>query len=555
MRPGYTSANSKDSALPWWSHAVIYQIWPRSFSDSDGDGIGDLGGIIGRLDYLNDGDGGGLGVDAIWLSPIFLSPLADFGYDVSGYTDIDPTYGTLDEFDRLVTEAHARGMRVILDWVPNHTSDQHPWFIESRSDLTSAKRDWYVWRDPDVHGLPPNNWASAFRSAGPAWTFDEHTGQYYLHSYASNQPDLNWDNLEVQDAMLDTLRFWFERDVDGFRIDVVHRLGKDPILGDNDHLGFEAEPTGPGRHDADWYTVHDRVRRIRSVADEYRDRLLVGEVYVLDQPRLIDYVSGGDQLHLAHNFVFLNQEWSAGSFGKTVIEFEAVAGPEVTPAWCLNNHDHQRIRSRFDDDGWGAARAGAAALFLLGLRGTVFLYQGEELGLPDTDLPESCVVDIDGRDGARTPIPWEPPSVAGSGAGFTSGHPWMPIGSTAEELNAASLTGKDGSMLELYRELIRIRRETPALRDGSFAPIGIFGDVFAFERRLSPSAVVVIVNFAAVTAPMVPMPGDVAEYRLLATSAPGEPAPCDPLEPLEARWIQRISAISTELLANARSSD
>ena len=529
------------SAGPWWNGAVVYQIWPRRFCDSDGDGVGDLQGIISRLDYLNDGRGGGLGVDAIWLSPIFLSPLNDFGYDVSGYTEIDPTFGTLDTFDELVAEAHARGIRVVLDWVPNHTSDQHPWFVESRADITNMKRDWYIWGDPGEPGTPPNNWVSAFPATGPAWTFDDHTGQYYLHSYTSSQPDLNWDNPKVRDAMLDTMRFWFDRDVDGFRIDVVHRLGKDPTLRDNDASGVEAEPTGPGRHDADWHTVHDRIRLIRSVADEYEDRLLVGEVYILHQPRIVDYVSGGDQLHLAHNFVFLNQPWSARSFGEVTAEFEAVAGRDVEPAWCLNNHDHRRIRSRLDEDGDGYTRARAAALLLLGLRGTIFLYQGEELGLPDTDVAVSLIVDVDGRDGARTPIPWEPPSVAGPGAGFTSGTPWLPVGATAETINVASLTDKDGSILELYRRLVRIRSAIPALRGGSFHIVRSVDDVFAYERRESCSAVTIAVNFSTVRQPMVRPLKNATEYRLLATSVPGEPTPFAALRPLEARWIQRIS--------------
>jgi len=531
----------KEPVSPWWTGGVVYQIWPRSFCDSDGDGVGDLRGIIGRLDYLNDGRGGGLGVDAIWLSPIFLSPLKDFGYDVSGYTEIDPTFGTLDTFDELVGEAHARGMHVVLDWVPNHTSDQHPWFLESRADVTNVKRDWYTWRDPREPGMPPNNWVSAFPSAGPAWTFDDHTGQYYLHSYTSSQPDLNWDNPKVRDAMLDTMRFWFDRDVDGFRIDVVHRLGKDPTLGDNDASGVEAEPTGPGRHDADWPTVHDRIRAIRSVADEYEDRLLVGEVYILDQTRMVEYVIGGDQLHLAHNFVFLNQPWSAHSFGKVMSEFEAVASPDIEPAWCLNNHDHPRVRSRFDEDGNGYARARAAALFLLGLRGTIFLYQGEELGLPNTEVDASLIVDVDGRDGARTPIPWEPPSLAGPGAGFTSGTPWLPVGSTAETVNVLSLADKDGSILEMYKKLVRVRTAIPALRDGSFDMIGTFGDVFVYERRQACSVVTVVVNFSTVSQPIVHLLKDPAEYRLLVTSVSGEPAPLATLEPLEARWIQRIS--------------
>ena len=480
--------DSEGNRDPWWRGAVIYQIWPRSFSDSDGDGVGDLAGIISRLDYLNDGAGGGLGVDAIWLSPIFLSPLADFGYDVSGYTEIDPAYGDLKVFDRLITEAHARNLRVLLDWVPNHTSDQHPWFVEARSSSANAMRDWYVWGDPAPDGGPPNNWISAFPATGSAWSLDPESNQYYLHSYTANQPDLNWDNPDVQRAMLETLRFWFERGVDGFRIDVVHRLGKDPSLSDNDDGVSDPEPTSRGRHDADWPSVHERIRLVRSVAEEFDlQRLLVGEVYILDQSRLAEYLSGGDQLHLAHNFVFLNQRWDGELIASTVAEFESLVGPTVEPAWCLNNHDHSRTRSRLDGDGNGYHRARAAILLLLGLRGTVFLYQGEELGLPDTDLPPSLVVDVDGRDGARTPIPWAPPSEAGPGAGFTEGNPWLPIGSTAEVLNAKTLAGDPDSMLELYRTLIRTRKATPALRQGSCTVRGMMGNFVRTPRTFVSS--------------------------------------------------------------------
>lgn len=545
MRPEFDEAAPKGSTESWWDGAVIYQIWPRSFYDSNGDGIGDLEGIIDRLDYLNDGRHGGLGVDGIWLSPFFLSPLADFGYDISGYTEIDPTFGTLDIFDKLVAEAHARNIRVVLDWVPNHTSDQHPWFVESRRSRTNDKRDWYVWRDPDAHGAPPNNWMSAFPSAGSAWTLDSSTGQYYLHSYSVNQPDLNWDNVDVQVAMLDTLRFWFDRGVDGFRIDVVHRLGKDPDLGDNDARGLDPEPTGPGRHDADWSTVHDRIRSIRAVADEYDDRLLVGEVYVRDQSRIVEYISGSDQLHLAHNFVFLNLPWSAQKFGETIAEFEALAGPGVVPAWCLNNHDHQRVRSRFDEDGRGDARARALAVLLFGLRGTIFIYQGEELGLPDSDVPLSLIADIDGRDGVRTPIPWRAPSVAGQGAGFTSGQAWLPVGSSAETLNVASLTGLDESILELYRRLIRIRCTVPAVRGGSYRSLACTPEVLAFERSTSNSTLAVIVNFSVRRQPMIPSLADPSAYRIVASSVAGDPGPFGSLAPLEARWLERNSTHST----------
>src|SRR5215211_281599 len=297
----------------WWREAVVYQIYPRSFADASGDGVGDLDGLRARLGHLQ-----WLGVDAVWLSPIYRSPMADFGYDVAGYTDVDPVFGTLADFDRLVAAAHARDIKVVVDWVPNHTSDQHPWFADSRSGRDSARRDWYVWRDPAPGGGPPNNWTSSFRVSGPAWTFDDATGQYYLHSFLPQQPDLNWENPEVEAAMHDVLRFWLRRGVDGFRMDVIQKLAKDPELGDN-------EPNL--RHDEDWPPIHERLRRIRAVVDEFDDRMMAGEVYLLDLSRLVTYVSSGDELDLAHNFVFLHQPWDAEEIRATVEEFAALAGP------------------------------------------------------------------------------------------------------------------------------------------------------------------------------------------------------------------------------------
>jgi alpha-glucosidase len=519
----------------WWRGGVIYQIWPRSFSDGDGDGIGDLRGVLEHLDYLNDGQGGGLGVDGIWLSPIFRSPLVDFGYDIESYTELDPTFGTLAELDELIAACHRRGMRVLLDLVPNHTSDRHPWFLESRSSRESPKRDWYRWRDPAPDGGPPNNWPSAFPAVGPAWTHDPATGQYFHHAYSASQPDLNWDNPEVQEAMLDVIRFWFDRGVDGFRVDVAHRLGKDPEYGDNPSEALEPEPTGPGRHDADWPTTLGYLGRMRTVADSYEGKLLVGEVYVLDQSRVISYLIEGDGLHLAHNFVFLGQPWSSTDFANCVGEFEDGCGPDVEPAWCLNNHDHSRVRSRFDLDGKGLERARAAAVMLMGLRGTVFIYQGEELGLPDSAIDADAVVDLDGRDPMRTPIPWQPPSVAGAGAGFTTGTPWLPVGASAEEVNVAVADRQPDSTLNLYRALIRARKGSRALREGRYRLLLCDKRVYVYERRLGDDVVIVAVNFSTDT---VDLPIDHPETRsILVTSnkcASGSP---DRLDPLEARWI------------------
>ena len=537
------------SSKPWWKGAVIYQIWPRSFADGNGDGVGDLAGIIGRLDYLNDGRGGGLGVDGIWLSPIFVSPLADFGYDISDYTALDPAFGSLEELDRLIAECHRRDIRLLLDLVPNHTSDQHPWFIESRRSKDGPKRDWYRWRDPAPDGGPPNDWRSAFPAVGPAWTLDQGTMQYYHHSYTVSQPDLNWDNPQVRQAMAEVVRFWLDRGVDGFRIDVAHRLGKDPMYRDNP-IGTDAlEPTGAGRHDADWPTGLDYLREIRRVADEYEDRLLVGEVYILDQSRIIQYLSDCDGLHLAHNFVFLGQPWSAPELAATIRSFEDECGPAVEPAWCLNNHDHSRVRSRFDHDGRGDQRAQSAAMLLLGLRGTVFIYQGEELGLPDSEIPPDSVVDVDGRDPVRTPIPWAPPSAAGPGAGFTEGAPWLPLGPTAEEINVAGQLDDEHSMLALYRRLIRARKTSTALREGSYRELYSDDRVLVFERRSTDDLVMVAVNFSTDEVPF-PLHRDTDGNEILLSTHPTAKLDAEStLRPLESRWLHVVPQKTTESLA------
>ncbi len=432
---------------PWWKSAVVYQVYPRSFADADGDGVGDLGGVVRRLGHLAR-----LGVDAVWLSPFYPSPMVDFGYDVSDYTDVDPVFGDLATFDTLVGEAHALGIRVVIDWVPNHSSDQHPWFMASRSGRDDPHRDWYIWRDGRPGGLPPNDWESTF--GGPAWTLDPATGQWYLHSFAVEQPDLNWANPAVAEAMLDTLRFWLDRGVDGFRIDVVQDLGKQPDA-----------PAGVAEwpRDQDWTEGHAVMRRVRAVLDEYDDRMAVGEVYVLDQRRLVRFLTSGEELHLAHNFVFLRCPWDAARFHDVIDEFMREATGAAWPTWCLENHDHARVASRWDDGGHGPARARAAALLLLALRGTAFLFQGQELGLPDVHIPEDRIVDLDGRDPERSPIPWERPSVAGPGAGFTTGEPWLPITGDAERLAVAAQRVDPRSDLALWRRLIAMRRSRPAL--------------------------------------------------------------------------------------------
>ncbi len=473
---------------PWWQGATIYQIYPRSFADSDGDGVGDLAGITSRLDYLN-----ALGVDAIWLSPFFPSPMADFGYDVADYTGVDPRFGTLGDFDRLLGEAHARGIRVVIDWVPNHCSDQHPWFIESRRGRDSPKRDWYVWRDPAPGGGPPNGWVSNFRAVGPAWTYDEASGQYYLHSFLPEQPELNWDNPEVRAAMADTLRFWLDRGVDGFRIDVVFKLAKDPALGEN-------EPDR--RHDQDWQpTIHERLRELRRVADEYDDRMLVGEVYLDDLPRVAAYINSGEELHLAHNFVFVRLPWRAEAFRESIEEFMRLSTAVAWPTWLLENHDHGRVPSRYADGPDPNERRGRVALMLvLALRGTAFVFQGEELGLPDAEVPADRIVDVDGRDPERAPIPWRRPSEVGPGAGFTTGEPWLPLVADAESLCVEAQEEDPDSALTFTQRLVAFHRDSDTLQRGTQRFIDAPDGVLAFVRDYAGERLAVALNFRSAPA-------------------------------------------------------
>ena len=463
------------AATPWWRSGVIYQIYPRSFADSDGDGVGDLRGAMGRLEHVRD-----LGAAAVWLSPIYRSPMADFGYDIADHTDVDPLFGTLHDADALIARAHELGLKVLLDFVPNHTSDRHPWFAQSRSSTDNPKRSWYVWRPGDA---PPNGWIAAFGDQVPAWTRDDATGEWYLHSFLAEQPDLNWDEPAVEAAMHDVLRFWLRRGVDGFRIDVAHAIGKDPELRDNE-LGRS--------HKEDWPSVHPRLAGIRRVLEEFDgERVAVGEVYLLDQRALAPYITTGDELHLAHNFVFLNLPWSADRFRTVVDEFEELTRDGGWPAWCLNNHDHSRTATRY-----GRARARVAAMLVLTLRGTPFLFQGEELGLTDVPIAPERIVDVDGRDPERAPIPWEPPSESGPCAGFSTGEPWLPVHPDAERL-AASVQAQDaGSTLTFYRKLLRLRAATPALHSGTYRPVTATQDVYAFMREHEGRRVLVALNFA-----------------------------------------------------------
>jgi alpha-glucosidase len=466
---------------PWWKSAVVYQIYPRSFCDASGDGIGDLEGIRRHLDHLV-----WLGVDAIWISPFFRSPMKDYGYDVSDYCDVDPLFGTLADFDRLLAESHSRGLRVLIDWVPNHTSDQHPWFVEARASRSSAKRNWYVWRDGTPE-RPPNNWRAAF-SDTPAWTFDAATGQWYLHCFLPEQPDLDWDEPAVEAAMHDTLRFWLDRGVDGFRMDVIHLIGKDPRLPDVPAERAKLPYCVLNEHEK----THERLRRIRKLVDSWPgDRVSVGEVAVPWTDMVARHYGRGDELHLAFNFPPLFAPFDASSWRdqieRTARELDPIG---AWPTWVLSNHDQKRHRTRY---GGSESRARAAAVLLLGLRGTPFLYAGEELGLEDATIPPERVLDPGGRDGCRAPIPWEP----APGHGWAGAAPWLPWPPDAGSRNVESERRDEASILHLYRRLLAARRRSPALGRGELrlrpTPDGVVG----WERTAPGDRRIVLVNFGA----------------------------------------------------------
>ncbi len=490
--------------LHWWQRGVVYQIYPRSFKDTTGNGVGDLQGVIEKLSYLNDGTPHSLGVDAIWLSPFYPSPMADFGYDVSDYCDVDPLFGDLATFDRLVEEAHRRGIKVIIDWVPNHTSDQHPWFIESRSSRDNPRRDWYIWRDPRPDGSPPNNWGSFF--GGPAWTFDERTGQYYLHQFVKEQPELNWRNPMVRAAMMDVLRFWLDRGVDGFRMDVIGLLIKDAKLRDNPP-DPDAPPDLPpddifGRqlHIYNWDQdeVHEVIREIRRVLDEYDDRCGIGEVWG-ELPRWIKYYGeNGDELHLPFNFRLIPLPWQAQAMRRSVDELEAALPDFAWPNYVLGNHDQPRLASRFG----GEAQARTAAMMLLTLRGTPTLYYGDELGMENGVIPPEKVQDPLGinlgvertRDVARTPMQWD----ASPNAGFCPAgvEPWLPVSADYATRNVAVQSQQPTSILNLYRKLLWYRRNTPALYGGSYCPLDVDNeDCFVYLRVAGDERRLIALNF------------------------------------------------------------
>jgi alpha-glucosidase len=463
----------------WWREAVVYQIYPRSFADTSGDGVGDLEGLRSRLEYLE-----WFGVDALWLSPIYRSPMADFGYDVADYCDVDPLFGDLAAFDALLEEAHSRGLRVLLDWVPNHTSDRHAWFVESRSSRDSPRRSWYRWRDGS-RDTPPNNWPAAF-GGGPAWTWDEGTEQWYLHTFLPQQPDLNWDEPEVVAAMHDVLRFWMDRGVDGFRADVVHLIGKDPALPDLAAIDPAARHLMVvGKHD--FHGTHELLRGIRGVLEEYPERMMVGEVNLSETALIAPYLGEDDELHLAFDFESLFVPWEAGAWRERIAHVEEIMG-ERWPTWVFSNHDQPRIRTRL---GGSEARARAALVMVLTLRGTPFLYAGEELGLEDAVVPPDRVVDPGGRDGCRAPIPW----TADPGHGWPA-EPWLPWAPDPGARSVEAQRAEPSSFLHLAHAVLAARRASTALRNGGLRLLdGAPEGVLAYERATGDEHRRVWVNF------------------------------------------------------------
>ena len=490
----------------WWQSGVVYQIYPRSFYDTSGDGVGDLAGIIEKLAYLEE-----LGVDAIWISPFYPSPMADFGYDVSNYTDVDPLFGDLATFDRLIAEAHARNLRVIVDFVPSHSSDQHPWFVESRASRDNPKRDWYVWADPKPDGSPPNNWVSVF--GGGAWEWDPATRQYYLHSFLSEQPDLNWRNPAVKAAMFDAVRFWLDRGVDGFRLDTVLRIMKDPAMRDNPwnetqelhmHRPMGEFDAQVHIHDIAHPDIHPLFRELRQLLDSYdpeRPRLAIAELHIYDLGRWASYYGAHlDELHLPFNFALLNTPWNAGSVGKLVAGIEAAVPPGAWPNYVLGNHDEPRVATRV-----GREQARVAMMLLLTLRGTPTLYNGDELGMADVPIPQERVQDPWGkqvpglnlgRDPARTPMQWS----AEANAGFCAPgvEPWLPVADDYRQVNVAAESRDRRSMLALTRALLELRRATPALHAGSHESVaGVPDDCLVYIRKWEARRYLVALNLGA----------------------------------------------------------
>ena len=492
------------SRLEWWRGAAIYQIYPRSFADSNGDGIGDLPGIAAHLNYVAS-----LGVDVIWLSPFFTSPMKDFGYDVADYCNVDPMFGTLQDFDRLLERAHALGLRVIIDQVYSHTSDQHPWFQTSRANRTNSHADWYVWADPKPDGSPPSNWQSVF--GGPAWAWDARRGQYYLHNFLTEQPDLNVHHPAVQNALLDCARFWLDRGVDGFRVDAIDYAMHDPTLIDNPPAPADGRiRTRPidfqhARHNKSHPNIVRFVARIRALIDSYGgDRFTVAEVGGENgEPAMKAFTAGGNRFHTAYGFNFLYADQLTPALVRSALEawpYEAGIG---WPSWAFSNHDAPRAVSRWASPADRDACAQLAMLLLVSLRGNIFVYQGEELGLPQAEVAFQNLKDPEaianwpltlGRDGARTPMPWNSDAVH---CGFSSGRPWLPVPEAHRGLAVTTQEADPDSSLKVTRRLIAMRKRLPTLRTGTIEITESSTDVLVFYRDSAGERIACAFNFGS----------------------------------------------------------
>ena len=508
-----SSVSFSNQSKDWWKSAVFYQIYPRSFYDSNNDGIGDLKGVIEKLDHLNDGNGGGLGIDAIWLSPFFTSPQADFGYDVSDYCDVDPIFGTLEDFDSLVIECHKRHIRVVIDLVLNHSSNQHPWFYESRQNRTNDKADWYVWVDPGPDGEPPNNWLAVF--GGSAWTYDSQREQYYLHNFLPEQPDLNWYNPEVRETLAKVIRFWMNRGVDGFRLDTANYYAYDRQLRDNPKRpegseiledGQEANPLSSyiTKYSKDRPENLEFIKFLRKIFDEKQHITSIGEIGsgegLNSTLRLgADYVKRKDGLHLAYTFALLSEKMNADYFNQ-VTEITEEAIEDGWPCWSLSNHDCKRMMTRYKCFSEREGYQQMMLLLMLSLRGTPIIYYGEEVDMQEYEISKSELKDpqgirfwpdIKGRDGCRLPFPWDSKA---PNHGFNKGaKPWLP----AENfLTLDQAMESENSTFNVLQEMLKIRKSSPALRNGNYRKVSNDGECFVFERNTEEQTLLIAANFS-----------------------------------------------------------
>jgi alpha-glucosidase len=472
---------ASDEAYLWWQKSIVYEVYVRSFMDSNGDGIGDLQGILSKLDYLL-----WLGIKAIWLTPVYPSPMKDFGYDVADYKGIHPQYGTMQDFDELLKAVHDRDMKLIMDLVPNHTSDEHPWFLASRSSKDNPRRNWYIWHDAKPDGTPPNNWISVF--GGSAWEWDAHTQQYYLHSFLKGQPDLNFRNKEVQEAVFEVMRFWLDKGIDGFRVDSIAHLIKDNLLRDNPYNpdynpGMPVSQQMVQLFSTNRPEVHDVIDSMREVLNEYKDKVMIGELYLSVSGITSYYGRNNKGVQLPANFQLITDSWKAQRLSVVIAKSEALVPQSAWPHWAMGNHDQPRVISRI-----GRSLAKVAALLLLTLRGTPTMYYGDEIGMHNVNIPVGEMKDPQGlmepeknfsRDPQRTPMQWS----SEVQAGFTSGKPWLPVAANYTVINVATEQQDDDSLLMLYQRLISLRRKEPSLSTGEYFPLFANEEMLAYIRQ------------------------------------------------------------------------